>query len=90
MTFLLKIPHFNSGLKYSIQDSRTCEAALTLAGFYQCTFDWNSKLKSTWNEAICTLILQHWEKCYTSGGADEYLIDAHFVTPQNKFLIPER
>lgn len=88
--FLSRVPLRNPRLKYSIQEAKTCEAALALAGFSRCTFDWHSPLKTTWNKAVSTLILQQWDKCYRRGGADEYAIDTHLVTPENEFLILER
>lgn len=88
--FTSRVAIQNSGVKYSNGVASTCEAALALAGFNRCTFDWTSSLKTEWNEAMSTILLQEWEKCYKRGDADEYLILDSQVTSENKFQIFKR
>ncbi|EGG10250.1 uncharacterized protein MELLADRAFT_94595 [Melampsora larici-populina 98AG31] len=65
-------------------------AALASGGFPRCTFDWQYSLQSKWNEAMSTIMLQEWEKCYNRGDASRYLINSEHVTSINKFRIFER
>ncbi|EGG01022.1 uncharacterized protein MELLADRAFT_92743 [Melampsora larici-populina 98AG31] len=80
----------NSGGLYSTTVASTCEGTLALSGFSRFTYDWTDSIKSKWNEAISSLILQEWEKCYKRGDADDYDIDVNQVTPKNTRQVLDR
>ncbi|EGF97288.1 uncharacterized protein MELLADRAFT_86098 [Melampsora larici-populina 98AG31] len=80
----------NSGVHYSTTVASTCEGALALSGFTRFTYDWTDTIKSRWNEAVSSIILQEWEKCYKRGDADDYDIDTNHVTAKNLRQVLDR
>lgn len=78
------------GSRYNHRWGHQCEAALALAGFSRCTFDWNGKSDSAWNTAMLRIILQEWEKCHEAHGTKAFGILESENTPKNRIEIVQR
>ncbi|EGF97164.1 uncharacterized protein MELLADRAFT_87569 [Melampsora larici-populina 98AG31] len=55
--------------RYAHHFGTQCEAALAIAGFPRCTFDWNASYDTPWNSATAAIILAQWVKTYDAHGA---------------------
>ncbi|EGG12439.1 uncharacterized protein MELLADRAFT_89003 [Melampsora larici-populina 98AG31] len=58
--------------RYPHHFGKQCEAALAMAGFPRCTFDWEASYNTPWNTTTATIILAHWVKTYDANGAREF------------------
>ncbi|EGG11172.1 uncharacterized protein MELLADRAFT_92373 [Melampsora larici-populina 98AG31] len=70
--------------RYAHHFGTQCEAALAMAGFPRCTFDWQASYDSPWNAATATIILAHWVKTYDANGARAFGIISSDNTPANR------
>ncbi|EGF99107.1 uncharacterized protein MELLADRAFT_94912 [Melampsora larici-populina 98AG31] len=78
------------GSRYDHRWGSQCEAALAMAGFTRCTFDWNGRPDSAWNTAMTRIILQEWEKCHEAHGTKAFGIIAAENTSANRLEIVRR
>lgn len=78
------------GSRYDHRWGTQCEAALAMAGFTRCTFDWNGRPDSAWNTAMTRIILQEWEKCHEAHGTKAFGIRSAENTSANRLEIVRR
>jgi len=76
--------------KYSHLWGTQCEAALALAGFPRCTFDWLAVSHSPWNTSMLSILIQGWVKCFDGGGVKGFGVNREENTPGNRELIVQR
>ena len=76
--------------KYSHLWGSQCEAALALAGFPRCTFDWLAVSHSPWNTATLNILIQGWVKCFDGNGVKGFGVNREENTAGNRELIVQR
>ncbi|EGF98409.1 uncharacterized protein MELLADRAFT_95688 [Melampsora larici-populina 98AG31] len=74
----------SSSYKYSHSWGTKCEAALALAGFTRCTFDWRAGYDTPWNSTMSSIIIEQWLKCFNASGARSYSIISSDNTSGNR------
>ncbi|EGF98449.1 uncharacterized protein MELLADRAFT_118530 [Melampsora larici-populina 98AG31] len=60
------------------------DAALALAGFGRCTFDWGAGYDTPWNSSMASIIISEWVKCFNSRGARAFGVVAKDNTQSNR------
>ncbi|EGF99523.1 uncharacterized protein MELLADRAFT_112656 [Melampsora larici-populina 98AG31] len=70
--------------RYAHHFGTQCEAALAMAGFPRCTFDWDGSWDSPWNSGTSSIILASWSKAYDANGAKEFGIISSDNTAANR------
>lgn len=61
-----------------------CEAALSMAGFSRCTFDWDAGYDSPWNTSMSSILIEQWLKCYDAMGTRSFSIISKDNTAENR------